>query len=206
MRDTPTNPSDSPRPDPNTITRLLAAWRTGDQDALDELMERIYNNLRGMAANHLRRERPEHTLATGDLVHQTFLQLIEQNQVLWQDRIHFFAICARVMRRILVDHARRRDADKRGGGLADLPLDVLSDSDLVGSRHPDLIALDDALQALVETDPQAAQAIELSYFGGFTTEEISIVLDISIATVGRRLRLAKADLHRQLASHEPDDD
>lgn len=191
------------RESPVEITRLLIAWSGGDEKALDKLMPLVYGRLRRLAASYLRHERPDHTLQTSALVNEVYLRLIAQDQVNWRDRAHFYAISAQMMRRILVDHARRHGYAKRGGpakNLTPAELDLVTDD-----KNPDVVEIDDALTALAEKDPQQAKLVELRYFGGLTKEEIAEVLGISSATVTRRWRLAKAWLYRYLVKGERDE-
>jgi RNA polymerase sigma factor (TIGR02999 family) len=185
---------DSATPD---VTQLLVAWNEGNQDALECLLPVVYDELRKLAKSYLRRERPDHTLQATALVHEAYLRLIDQNQVTWQNRAHFFGIAAQMMRRILVNHAEARRADKRGGGAQKLSLDEAID--LAEDRAVDLIALDDALKALAEFDPQQARIVELRYFGGLSIEETAEVVGVSPATVKREWSTAKMWLHRELS-------
>ena len=184
------------------ITELLIDWNRGDKGALDRLMPIVYNELRVVARHHLSLEDREHTLQSAALVNETYIRLVDQERVQWRNRAHFFAISARMMRRILVDHARQRRAEKRGGVLPRLSLDesagVAKHTDL------DLVALDQAMEALSRLDPQQARVIELRFFGGLTIEEISEALDISAATVTRDWVTAKAWLFSQLKESSPD--
>ncbi|MEO7734989.1 MAG: ECF-type sigma factor, partial [Kofleriaceae bacterium] len=177
------------------LTQLLRAWRGGDRDAFDALAPVIYNELHRLAAFHLRRERPGHTFAPTDLVSEAYLRLAGGAHLEFQDRAHFFAIAARNMRQILVDHARKRDAGKRGAGERPVELDELV---IAAERPGELIALDDALEALAQFDARKARVIELHYFGGLTQDEIASVCDIHVNTVARDLRLAEAWLRNQL--------
>jgi len=182
------------------ITQLLVAWSDGDQEALEKLLPLVYRRLRRLAGSYLRSERPDHTLQTSALVHEAYLRLIQQDKVRWRDRAHFFAIAAQMMRRILVDHARHHGYVKRGGPALRVPAGEL---DRVSASHdPDLVALDEALKALAETDPEQARLVELRYFGGLTKEEIAEVMGIASATVTRRWRLARAWLYRYLVKGE----
>ncbi len=178
------------------ITRMLREWSDGDQAALEELMPLLYDELHKQARRYLRRERPNHTLQTTALIHEAYLKLIDQN-VNWESRTHFFAVAANMMRRILVDHARTKHREKRGGSKEDLPLDeallVVSDEKTI-----DLIALDEALNHLAEIDEQQCQIVELRYFSGLTLEETAAALKISRTTVANDWNLAKAWLHREL--------
>jgi RNA polymerase sigma factor (TIGR02999 family) len=178
------------------VTRLLARWGQGDREALDQLTPLVYNELRRLAKAYLRRERPDHTLEGTALVHEAYLRLIDQRQVEWKSRSQFFGLAAELIRRILVDHARARVAAKRGGGSFKLSLD-----DAIAppqEKDLDLVALDDALQALARTDPQQSRIVELRYFGGLTIEETAEVLDISAATIKRDWVMAKAFLKREM--------
>jgi len=182
------------------ITELLIGWNQGDQGALDRLMPLVYNDLRNVARRHLALEDDRHTLESAALVNETYLRLVDQDRVQWRNRAHFFAISARMMRRILVDHARQRRAARRGGAA---PMLTLNPS--AGLQEPkavDIIALDDALEALSKLDPQQARVIELRFFGGLTIEETSEALDISTATVMRDWITAKAWLYDQLKRAE----
>lgn len=175
----------------------LEAWSRGEKGAEDVLISLVYSELRGMARGFLRRERAGHTLQTTDLVHEAYMRLVDQRRVDWQSRNHFFAIAARVMRRVLVDYARSRKRHKRLGDVKLIPLQDASD---VGdSTATEVVALNDALRALAEFDPQKAAIVELRYFGGFTTHEAAEILGISEATIGRHWRLAKAWLYREFA-------
>lgn len=200
------------------VTQLLAAWSSGDQQALNELMPLVYGELRRLAQSHLRRERPGHTLQRTVLVHEAFLRLVNQKEVQWQGRAHFLGLASRLMRRILVDHARARLAAKRGDGAHHVSFDdaigtpdgeVEIDSDpeapLVTPDQPmiDLVALDDALIRLEAMDPQQGKIVELRFFGGLTMEETAQALGISVATVKRDWAVAKAWLHRELGDAMP---
>ena len=178
------------------ITGLLRDWSEGDEQALERLMGLIYDELRRHAAAQLRRERPDHTLQTSALIHEAYLRLVEQRHVDWQNRTHFFGIAAQMMRRILVNHARDRVTAKRGGGVRPLPV---TEAMLVSDEHlTECLAVDEALEALARDSPQQAKAVELRYFGGLNRQEIAEVLGISVPTVDRRLRVARAWLCRHL--------
>jgi len=182
------------------ITELLIGWNRGDKGALDRLMPLVYEELRNVARRHLANEGREHTLESAALVNETYLRLIDQRRVQWRNRMHFFAISARMMRRILVDHARHRHADKRGGAGTG-PAAGLAARISVGlkeERDLDLIALDEALDVLCDLDSQQARVIELRFFGGLTLQEIAEALDISPATVTRDWVTAKAWLYDRL--------
>lgn len=186
--------------DPNTTdtTQLLRAWAGGDADALKRLTPRVYVELRRMAGHFLRNERPGHTLQSIDLVHEVYLRLIDINQVDWQDRAHFFAMSATLMRRILLDRARKRSAAKRGGGQKVLDLDAALD--ISSGRARELITLDDALNTLAKIDPRKAQIVELRFFGGLSVEETAAVVKVSSDTVMRDWKLARAWLLTELSS------
>jgi RNA polymerase sigma-70 factor (ECF subfamily) len=177
-------------------TGLLRAWAGGDRGALDRLAPRVYEELRRMARNFMRREREGRTIQATALVHEAFLRLVEVNNVDWEQRAHFFAVCAQVMRRILLEGARRRAASKRGGGWERVTLDGIAEAD--GTRSRELIALDDALNRLSAADPRKAQVVELRYFGGLSVEETAAVLKVSPDTVARDWRSARAWLLSEL--------
>ena len=187
-------------PNENTseTTRLLLQWREGDDEAVHELLPRVYDELRRIAAGYLRHEKKDHTLQTSGLVHEAFFRLIDQQQVDWQNRAHFLGIAARMMRRVLVDHARHRGFAKRGGGAVHVALEDVTP--VQGEKSPDLIALDHALEELERLDPVQAQIVEMRYFGGLNLDEISVALDVSVSTVTRKWRLAKAWLYDALKS------
>lgn len=185
-----------PTPDRQLVTQLLRQWGSGDKQALDELMPAVYDQLRRLASNCLRAERPDHTLRATALVHEAYLRLIDAD-VAWQDRVHFYAVSARMLRRILVDHAKSRNRHKRGGEFQKVPLD---EAILVGpeSDHG-IVELDEALQRLAAQDQRKSELIELLFFGGLTYDEAAAALKISPATVHRELTLAKAWLLRELS-------
>ena|ERR1700674_5823976 len=182
--------------DADKVTRLLLEWSNGNQQALEEMLPLIYDELRHLAHNFLYRERPGHTLQTTALVHEAYLKLIDQRDARWQNRAHFFAIAAQAMRRILIDSARKHVAEKRGGGGEKLSLAEVA----AISLEPDvnLLALDEALNALAEIDPQQSRIIELRYFGGLTIEEAAEVMKLSPATIKREWTMARAWLHQAL--------
>jgi RNA polymerase sigma factor (TIGR02999 family) len=182
---------------PAEITQLLIAWNQGDQSARDELMPIIYQELRRLARGYLRRERPNHTLQPTALVHEAFLRLVDQGQVNWQNRAHFFGIAARLMRQILINHAEARRAAKRGGSAERVSLSQVDNR--AGEQEVDLIALDEALRNLESIDPLQSRIVELRYFSGLTIEEIAEVLGISPATVKREWSTARAWLRRELS-------
>jgi RNA polymerase sigma factor (TIGR02999 family) len=183
------------------VTQMLRAWRGGDRAALEKLMPAVYAEMHRLAHIYMRRERPGHTLQTSALVNEAYLRLIDANRVDWQDRAHFFAISANVMRQVLMQHARLRCAGKRGGNIVKVDFDEA----FVRSpeRDADLIALDDALNALAETDPREAKVVELRFFGGLSEEETAHVLGISDRTVRREWEHAKAWLIHQLKRGMP---
>lgn len=178
------------------ITTLLVRWGRGDQEALDALTPLVYQELRRLANGYLRRERQDHTLEGTALVHEAYLRLIDQNQVEWRSRNHFYALAAELIRRILVDHARARVAAKRGGASIKLSLDESLTP--AQEKEQDLVSLDDALNALAAADSQQSRIVELRYFGGLTIEETADVLGISPATVKRDWVMAKAFLKREM--------
>lgn len=187
-------------PDPANITRLLVDWRAGDQGALDQLMPLVHDELRRLARRHMAHERVGHTLQATALVNEAFVRLIDVRQVKWQDRAHFFAMSSRLMRRILVDFARSKRYQKRGGGAQKVSFDEA----LIVTREPgeDLVALDDALDALATFDPRKAQVVEMRFFGGLSVEETAEALHVSVDTVMRDWKLAKAWLLRELKQAE----
>jgi RNA polymerase sigma factor (TIGR02999 family) len=184
------------------ITTLLKAWRGGDSAALDRLTSVVYERLRRLARSYMRKEDPGRTLQTTALVNETFLRLIDARDVDWRDRTHFFALCARIMRRILIDAARERASLKRGGQMQRVEHSTAVDFDLLPAVGSDpaaeLCALDDALETLDRMDPRRAQVVELRFFGGLTVEETGEVLNISPQSVMRDWRLARAWLAREL--------
>ncbi len=179
------------------MTRLLLKWRAGDEAAFRELMELVYGDLRRRADAYLRRERANHTLVPTGLVHETYLKLVGDADIPWSDRTHFFAVAARAMRQILVDHARRRSAAKRGGAAERVTLTNLPAPG--GEMSADLVALDAALEKLAVLDPVQARLVELRYFGGLTIEETADVLGSSPATVKRAWASARAFLFAELS-------
>jgi RNA polymerase sigma factor (TIGR02999 family) len=177
------------------VSQLLRAWSDGDRSALDKLTPIVYEELRRLARCHLRGERGGHSLQTTALVNEAYMRLVDYNRMQWQDRAHFFAASAQLMRRILVEHARRHNL-KRGGGLQHVSLgDVAL---VVGDRSADLIALDDAMGALARIDPRKAQVVELRFFGGLSVPETADVLKVSPVTVMRDWSTAKAWLYREM--------
>ncbi|HTS01586.1 MAG TPA: sigma-70 family RNA polymerase sigma factor [Thermoanaerobaculia bacterium] len=180
------------------VTRLLRAWRQGDRGALESLIPLVYADLHRMAERRLRGERPGHTLQPTAIVNEAYLRLVGAEGQDWENRAHFFAAAARSMRRILVDHARTRQAKKRGGGGTRYLLDTTI---MVEPRAVDLIAVDDALEKLAALDPEQGRVVELRFFAGLTEDETAGALGVSPATVHRKWLSAKAYLHRELAGH-----
>jgi RNA polymerase sigma factor (TIGR02999 family) len=180
------------------ITRLLHAWRDGDQGVLDQLLPWVYDELRRIARQHMRRERPDHTLQPTALVNEAYLRLMDARKIDWRDRTHFFALASRVMRRVLVDAARTRLADKRGAGAPRAKLDDVLDA--VADGGVDLTALDDALGALETAHPRKARVVELRFFGGLGADEIAEVLGVSAYTVTRDWTFAKSWLKAELST------
>jgi RNA polymerase sigma factor (TIGR02999 family) len=183
-------------PPPNEITERLIAWGAGDKAALDQLLPIVYQELRRMAGNYLRQENPGHTLQPTALVHEAWLRLIDQTRVTWQNRAQFFGVAAQLMRRILVDHAKTKHREKRGGEAIKLSLDDVIN--LSRERAADLLALDDALDELARIDGRKSRVVELRYFGGFSVEETAQILEVSPETVMRDWKLAKAWLYQQI--------
>jgi len=181
------------------VTELLVAWSGGDASALEQLIPLVHAELHRLARRQMRRERQGHTLQTTALVNEAFLRLVDLSRIRWQDRAHFFAMSARLMRRILVDHARSRQYIKRGGGARR----VTFDEGLAVSAEPaaDLVGLDDALQALARVDARKSQVVELRYFGGLSVEETAEALHVSPETVMRDWRLARAWLLREMTAN-----
>lgn len=183
---------------PEDVTVLLQALRHGDSDALDRLLPLVYEDLRAVAARHLRSERVDHTLQPTALVHEAFLRLVDQRNVTWQNRAHFFAVAAQLMRRILVDYARRVATAKRGAGR----LVALEEGMDVPTDEPEtLLGIDEALEALTAMDPRQARVVELRFYAGLTVEEVAEVLEISPATVKREWASAKAWLEAELSQN-----
>ena len=186
--------SDEKEP-PSQVTELLNAWQEGRPGAVDELMPLVYQELRKLARSYLRNERPDHTLQATALVNEAYLRLMGQKSVQWENRKHFFGIASQLMRRILVDHARKRMAGKRGGAE---PLIPFEEDQVATTGQPDLVELDAALDALAKIDPDQAKLVELRYFTGLTIDETAKVLELSPATVKREWVVAKAWLRREL--------
>lgn len=179
------------------VTQLLKAWSGGDQQALNALMPTLYAEIRKIAASYLRRERPDHTLQPTALVNEAYMRLVDQNAVQWQNRAHFFGVAANLMRRILVDHARRHRQHKQGGGAIRVSL---SEADQEPAPFaPEVLALDEALDALAQFGPRQCWVVELRFFGGLTEKEVAQVLQISERTVRNEWSLAQAWLYRELS-------
>jgi RNA polymerase sigma factor (TIGR02999 family) len=179
------------------VTRLLKAWTAGDERALEKLTPLVYQELHRVARRCMAKERSSHTLQTTALVNEVYLRLVDCGQINWQDRAHFFAVSAQLMRRILVDFARSRDYQKRGGGVAKVSFDEVAS--VCNEPDPNMVALDDALNTLAEVDERKSKVIELRFFGGLNVEETAEVLSVSAQTVMRDWRLARAWLLRELS-------
>ena len=185
-------------PSPQHVTQLLNDWSGGDQSARDKLMPLVYDELHRLAHRYMKRESPGHTLQTSALVNEAFVKLVDQRNVHWQNRAHFFGIAAQMMRRILVDYARSRSTAKRGGGAAQISLD---ESLIVSNeRTAEIVNVHEALERLAEFDARKSQIVELRFFGGLSIEETAEVLGVSPGTVMRDWTMAKAWLHRELGS------
>jgi RNA polymerase sigma-70 factor (ECF subfamily) len=190
----------APRQD--EITRLLRAWGDGQKGAYERLMPLVYDELHRLARSYMARERRDHTLQTTALVHEAYVRMVEVSAT-FEDRSHFFGVCAVVMRRILVDWARARGASKRGGSWSKVQLEEARVA--LPKSEVDLVALDDALKALETVDPRKSRVVELRFFGGMSVEETAALLDVSVETVARDWRLAKSWLRRELAGGNPHD-
>ena len=180
------------------VTKLLREWSEGREEAREALLGLVYDPLRAIAERHLHGERAGHTLQPTALVHELYLRLVDQRQVDWNDRTHFFAVAAKVMRRILVDHARRRNSEKRGGGVA--PVTIGAALEKAVEENFDVVALDAALESLENIYPQQARVVELRFYGGLTIDETAAAMRISAATVSREWTMARAWLRRALSS------
>jgi RNA polymerase sigma factor (TIGR02999 family) len=180
-----------------SITQLLIAWSDGDRAALDELVPLVHAELRRLARSYMRGERQGHTLQTTALINEAYLRLVEQKHVRWQNRAHFLAIAAQLMRRILVDYARRRQYQKRGAGAVQVTLAEAESRS--NESSPDLVALDEALTELATRDPRRSQVVELRFFGGLSIEESAEAMKVSTTTIERDWTIAKAWLHKELA-------
>jgi len=196
----PENDSEGPAPPRGDVSVLLRAWTDGDQQALEKLIPIVYQELHRLARYYMSGERSEHSLQTTALVNEAYLRLTDYKRMRWQNRAHFFAVSAQLMRRILVDHARRHNL-KRGAGIQHVSLE---DTAVVGERDEDLVALDNALQALACFDSRKAQVVELRFFGGLSVEETAEVLKVSPITVMRDWSTAKAWLYRELSGQKSD--
>ena len=178
------------------VTKLLLAWSSGDERALEELLPVVYRELHGMARRYMALERPDHTLQASALVNEAYLKLVDVRQMQWKDRAHFFGVTAQLMRRILVDFGRRRHYRKRGDGVK--PVTLNDDLMISVAQTTNLVALDDALNALGAVDPRSVRVVELRFFAGLSVEETAEVLKVSVNTVARDWKLAKVWLHREL--------
>ncbi len=185
-----------------SVTARLLAWSEGDREALEDLMPMVYDELRRLARSYLRRERSDHTLQPTALVHEAYLRLVDQEQVRWQNRAHFFGIAARLMRQILVEHARSRKTAKRDGGLR---LTLSKAAIRLEEKSVDLLALDDAMSELETIDPDKSRIVELRFFGGMTIEETAEAMGVSTATIIRQWRMARAWLFRRIRKGEAGD-
>ena len=201
-----TDDSSMAGPDDPDITRLLRQWQDGSPDAFDRLVPLVYDELRTIASRHLSREWRRDSLATTVVVNEAYLRLFEQRHVDWQNRSHFFAIAAQLMRRILVDHARRERREKRGGGSVPVALDDAVAAAPAAVDAVDALDLDRALAKLEQIDPDEARIVELRFFGGLTIEETAEALGISVATVKREWAIAKGWLYRELTGARPPED
>jgi RNA polymerase sigma factor (TIGR02999 family) len=193
------SPTTSHAPPSPRLTDLLRAWGRGNESALNQLVPVVYAELHRLARRLMRGERNGHTLQTTALVNEAYLRLIDLRRVRWQNRAHFFAMSARVMRRILVDHARSQQSAKRGGGARKIPYD---EGLIAFERGLDLVALDDALRALAAIDPRKSKVVEMRFFAGFSVDETAAALHVAPETVMRDWRVAKAWLHRELQGHD----
>ena len=182
-------------------TRILQEWNRGDQHASARLMPLVYEELRARAAEYLRHERPDHTLQPTALVHEAYLKLVDQDRATWKNRAHFGSVAAGLMRRILVQHARTHNAEKRGGKLEKLYLDETRE--LACELPPEIVALDEALQSFTNTYPREGNVVELKFFGGLEANEIAEVLNVSTKTVLRDWKFAKLWLRRELTANAP---
>lgn len=188
---------------PHDVSQLLIAWGAGDQAALEKLLPLVNQELRRLAAGYMRRERKGHSLQSSDLVNEAWLRLVNQNRMQWQNRAHFFGIAAQLMRRILIDHARRYQYQKRGGGAVQVSLDEAAA--VTEARAAELLAVDEALEKLTAIDARKGRIVELRFFGGLDLDETAEVMGISSPTVQREWRLSKAWLYRILTEGENGD-
>lgn len=190
-------------PSPKEITQLLIDWSGGDKAALNELMPLVYDELRRLAHHYMSQERPGHTMQTTALVNEAYLRLVDQKNVSWQNRAHFFGIAAQLMRRILIDYARKHRSAKRGGEVRQVSLDEAAV--MTEERAAELTALDEALENLASFDPQQSRVVELRFFGGLTIEETAEVMKLSVDMVKREWSTAKGWLYREMSRNEYDD-
>lgn len=184
-------------PSATDVTMLLVRWKDGEEGAMDALLPLVYDELRRLARSYLRKERIDHTLQPTALVHEAYVRLADRQQPAWRDRVHFFSIAARVMRQVLVDHARSYTANKRGGDVIKVPIE--EGEQVADQRASDLLQLDDALKHLAEFDERKARIIELRFFGGLTIDECARVLDVSTPTIINETRKARAWLYKEIA-------
>jgi RNA polymerase sigma-70 factor, ECF subfamily len=184
--------------DSRSLTLLLNQWKQGDKDALEKLMDYVYDDLKRRASVYMKYQRYEHSLQTTGLVHEAFIKLVDKNEIEWKDRRHFFAIASKVMRRILIDYARHRNRIKRGGKNENLPFEETKHILPSENSRVDLLILDEALNKLASFDERQARIVELKYFGGLTSDEIAEMLEVSTATVKRDWNIAKAWLKQYL--------
>jgi RNA polymerase sigma factor (TIGR02999 family) len=186
------------KPPSQTVTQLLLAWQNGDKDALEKLTPLVYNELHRLASSYMRGEREDHTLQTTALINEAYLRLVDIKNVRWQNRAHFMGVCAKLMRRILVDFARSRKYAKRGGNTQQVPLEGW----MAVAKQPsvDIVALDEALTRLSEFDVRKSRIVELRFFGGLSFKETAEVLGVSLSTIDREWSLAKAWLHKEVSS------
>ena len=192
-----------PTPSPQQVTQLLLSWSAGDHEALDQLIPLVDHELRRLAHRYMSRERPGHTLQTTALVNEAYLRLVDQSEVRWQNRAHFFAVSAQLMRHILVDYARQKRYAKRGGGAR--KVDLSEAATVSEERAAEVVALDEALSGLAEIDRRKSQVVELRYFGGLSLEEVAEVLQVAPITVRREWEAAKAWLYRELSNRDQDE-
>ncbi|HEX4665862.1 MAG TPA: sigma-70 family RNA polymerase sigma factor [Chthoniobacterales bacterium] len=190
-------------PSRQAVTQLLGDWRRGDTGALERLIPLVQPELHRLAHHYMSRERAGHTLQTTALINEAYLRLVDNSKPLWQNRKHFVAAAAQLMRRIMVDHARQRLSLKRGGGAVRVTLDETAW--VTDTRSEELLALDEALESLAALDPRKSQIVELRYFGGLTAEETAEFLNLSLRTVEREWNMAKAWLYRALSEKQPDE-
>ena len=190
---------------PQEVTQLLADWGKGDRSALDKLLPLVHAELRKIARRQISQERPGHTLQATALINEAYLKLLGQGQFEWHNRAHFFAVCAQIMRHILIDHARAHAREKRGGGAIRVSLHDADAAVMAGEKAEHLIALEDALRSLERVDPQKGRIVELRYFGGLSIEETAEVLNISPRTVRREWQRSKAWLYRMITEGNADE-